>query len=571
MKKVLFFIISLLTMFSISAQTHIGKFFFDLKDYELAKKCFQQKLSENSGEAYYYLGEIAFAEGNLDDATHYFNQGLQTNAEPFCKVGIAKIHLKKGQKPEATTIFLSLQRRYSGDMDILTAIGYAYLDNKLYQDLESHLKDMQKVNNKEPRIYVLEGDMLKAQDRIGAVTGKYEMALYFDPNFDLATIKLVEVYERSNWQIAAEKLIDLLERNPNYTIAYRYLGRIYTMNGYWQKAIDAYKTFFAAGNVTLEDISRFAQALFFSKNYDEANEKIKEGLKIAPNHFVLNRLQMYVAAHTLNIEAGLKYADYFFSLRKDQPSEYITLDYSTYALLLKEAKMYDEAIEQYKKTLLMDSNAIDFYKEMATIATLKGNSGLAGDYYKIYIEKKGTDKVGIMDFFDMGKYYYSASAFRNASDTARVLTRYKDVDFAKTLSENEQQKDSLMENQQLFIEKALKYYMNQADKAFDAVIELNPESYQGVLWKARTNSLMDPESEIGLAKPFYEKVAELLSEREDRLTPGIIRNSLIEANSYLAYFYYLQKDNPNVRIFCEKLLELDSENKTALELLKHIK
>jgi len=567
MRKVHFLFLLLLMFFAkLSAQTNMGTIFYDVKDYELAKKYFQQRLSENPGEANYFLGEIAFAEGDLDAAADFFNKGMQTN-EGYCRIGLAKIELKKGQKPEALSIFLAVQKKYPRDMDILAAIGYAYLDNKLFQDVQTTLQDMQKIDNKNPKIYVLEGDMLKVQDK--EASGKYEMALYFDPKFYLAYIKLAEVYEKSNWQIAIEKLNDLLELNPNYILSYRYLGRIYTNNGYYSKAIDAFKKFFVAENYNLDDIAKYVQALFFNKNYEEANEWIKKGLAIAPNHFVLNRLQMYVAAYTLNIEAGLKYAKHFFALRKDQPNEYIALDYSTYGLLLEKAKMYDDALEQYKHALLLDGSLIDIYKDMATIANLKGQYGIAADYFKLFIVKKGRAKVEITDFFNMGRYYYMASTFRTAADTALVLSRYQEVDFLNAISENEHQKDSLLANEERFLEKAIMYYINQADKAFDAVIEQNPNSYLGYFWKARTNSLMDPESENGLAKPYYEKVVELLADREEK-TNAII-TSLLESYKFLAYFFYIKDDFQNVRLYCEKILEFDAENDIAKTLLKAIK
>jgi len=571
MKKVKFFIIALFAIVSLNAQSSLGKIFFDIKDYELAKKYFQQKLSDNPGEANYYLGEIAFAEGDLEAAANFFNKGLPTN-EAYCKIGLAKIELKKGNKADALSTYLQLTKKYSGDVNILAAFGYAYLDNKSYQDVQTVLNDMQKAKKNDPSIYILEGDMLKAQDKIGEATPKYEMAILFNPKFELAYIKLAEAYENSSWQTAVEYLNNLLEQNPDYILAHRYLGRIYSSAkiGQWQKAIDAYKIFFAAGNYTLDDIGRYAQALFFQaffsdNNYEEAYAKISEGLAIAPNHFTLNRFRMYVAARTQNIESGLKYAEHFFSLKGD----YIVRDYTMYAQLLKEAKMYDEAIEQYKKALLMDATTVDMYKEMATIAALKGQNGMAGDYLKLYDQKRGAKKADIMDYFNMGRYYYIAANVRNANDTATLLSRYKDIDFVKTISENELQKDSILTNEQLFIEKALKYYMNQADKAYDAVIELNPDSYQGYLWKARVNALIDPDTELGLAKPHYEKVIEVLADREDK--NQTMTSSLVEAYRFLAWYYYKNKDFPNTKLNSEKVLEFDPEETTAKTLLDELK
>ena len=577
MNKIKNIILLLIPVFAtLNAQNNIGIDYYNVKDYELAKKYFLQKLSETPEEANYYLGEIAFAEGDLEKAINYYSQGLQTSFDSYSRIGLAKVDLKKGQKTEALSSLNSIQRRFPRDMNILIAIGYAYLDNQLNQNLQSHLRELQKIDKKNPKIYVLEGDLLKSEDKIGQAAAKYDMAIYFDANYALAYIKGAEVYERSSPQVAIEKLRELIERNPNYTLAYRYLGRIYTSNGYYSSAIDAFKTYFAAGNYTLDDIARYATALYFSKDYEEAYKMIKEGLAINPDHFVLNRLQMYVIANTLNSEisntfdseAGLDYAKRFFSLKKDQTSEYIWLDYSMYALILKDLKMFDEALEQYKQVLLLDNTAVDVYKEMATIVAQKGQSDLAADYYKSYIEKGG-DKIDVLDYFQLGRYYYSAANVRSTTDTASLLNRLQESHFVATISENELQKDSLIKNPSLFITKAIQYYLNQTDKAFDMVIELVPEGYTGYLWKARTNSLMDPDSEIGLAKPHYEKTVEILSDKEE-VTPAI-RNALIEAYSYLGYFYYLKEDKTNTLHYWGKVLELDPNNNNANAVLKSVK
>ena len=570
MTKVKIFIVLLLPIFAtLTAQNNIGIDYYVVKDYELAKKYFLQKLSVNPAETNYYLGEIAFAEGNLEEAANYYNQGLQTNMEPYCRIGLAKINLKTGQKLEAVSSFLALQKKYPKDIDILVAIGYAYLDNQMNDEVQSLIKEMQKIEKGNPKIYVLEGDMLKSEQKFGEAAGKYDMAIYFNPNHIHAYIKVAEVYERGGWQTAVEKLKEVIERYPDYKIAYRHLGKIYTTKGYYQLAIEAYKTYFAAGYYSLDDIGRYVTALYFNKNYEEAYKMIKEGLTIAPEHFVLNRLQMYLAANTLNIEAGLKYAEQFFSLQKNQEvNEHIALDYSIYALILKEAKMFDEAIEQYKKALLLDNTVVDHYKEMATIANLNGRSDLAADYYNSYILKSLEDNIDVVDYFQLGRYYYSAATLRTAADTATMLNRHQDIQFIEAIAENEFQKDSLL-NEQLFMEVAVKYYLNQADKAFDMVIELAPDGYTGYLWKARVNSLMDPDSEIGLAKPHYEKTVEILSEREE--ITGAIRSSLIESYSYLGYFYYLKSDNPNILLYWNKVLELDPENANAKMVLKTIK
>ena len=590
MNKVKFFIVLAFAIgTSLQAQNNVGIDYFVVKDYELSKKFFLQELATNPAEANYYLGEIAFAEGRLDDAENYFNQSIQTTTmEPFCRAGLAKISLKKGQKIEGITALQVLQKRYPKNIDVLSAIGYAYLDNQMKEEVRLLIRDMQKANKYSPKIYVLEGDLLKSEQDFGNAAGKYDMAILFDAKYAPAYIKGAELLEKGDgWQTAVEKLQAVTELYPNYTLPHRYLGRIYTEKGQYTLAIESFKIYFAGGYYSLDDIAKYASALYFKEHYEESTKMIKEGLAIAPDHFVLNRLQVYIAASTLEIEAdeeleddakaelkakrveaGLGYADYFFSLQKTQKNvKYISQDYEKYAVLLKEAQRYDEAIVQYKQAISMDTTVVELYKEMATIASQNKQSGIAADYYNSYILKTNEEKIEAFDYFQLGRYYYSAVTLRSAEDTAAMLGRLQDADFMTAISANEIPKDSLFE--QLFMKSAVKYYLNQADKAFDKVIELVPDGYTGYLWKARVNSLLDPDSEMGLAKPHYEKTVEILSTKEE--ITGSIRVSLIESYTYLGYFYYLKDDKSNATSHLNKVLELDPQNATATMLLKLLK
>lgn len=52
--------------------------------------------------------------------------------------------------------------------------------------------------------------------------------------------------------------------------------------------------------------------------------------------------------------------------------------------------------------------------------------------------------------------------------------------------------------------------LQAADSVFALVAEQAPDSYLGDMWRARTHSAMDPETTEGLAKPYYEKVVDVL-------------------------------------------------------------
>ena len=109
--------------------------------------------------------------------------------------------------------------------------------------------------------------------------------------------------------------------------------------------------------------------------------------------------------------------------------------------------------------------------------------------------------------------------------------------------------------------------LEAADSVFALVAQQAPESYLGELWRARTNSAMDPETTQGLAKPFYEKVTEmLLAKNEPKYN-----SALIECYSYLGYYYLLKSDYPTSKEFWNKILAIDPNNATAKKALDGIK
>lgn len=75
--------------------------------------------------------------------------------------------------------------------------------------------------------------------------------------------------------------------------------------------------------------------------------------------------------------------------------------------------------------------------------------------------------------------------------------------------------------------------------------------------------MTDPESTEGRAKPYYETALSLLEKKADA-SPSL----LIECESYLGYYYFLQKDYAQSQVYWKKILELDPENATARQALQ---
>lgn len=70
--------------------------------------------------------------------------------------------------------------------------------------------------------------------------------------------------------------------------------------------------------------------------------------------------------------------------------------------------------------------------------------------------------------------------------------------------------------------------------------------------------------EKALAKPYYEKLASLLSSRTDR-TKG--QDTMLKtAYHYLMFNAYINKNVDGAKAFAGKILQIDPEYKAALEI-----
>lgn len=534
--------LGLLLSTPIFAQSNLGADYLNTGELKVAKEIFEKQVSQSPAEAYYYLGEVAYKEGNTAEAKSNYEKGLTASADfVLNNVGLGKLLLKTNPK-EAEDQFSIALKKDKKDVRVLVAIAEAYYANNMAQKGEAKLADARKADKKSPLIYLLEGD-LKAKTNVGEAAGSYAQAYNFDPTCAVAYIKSAQVYEAVNPTLAIEMLQKAVEINPNYTLAYKMLGSIYSHNGQYADAIEAYKKYFAQGAYDVSDLTRYAAALYFTKQYDEAKKLINEGISKEPNNFVLNRLLMYSYLQSKDYTDGLAVGDKFFSLDKGD-SEYIVQDFMTYGELLSKNNQLDKALLQYEAAVKLDPSKSTVYKEIA-MACVEGNQYAdAAKYLQQYVDKADPAIVEATDYFNIGRYSYMAGTAAQ-KDTVDVDAPVK----AKAL-------------------------LQQSDKAFATVSERIPDSYLGYFWRARANAALDPETTEGLAKPYYEKVIEIALSKDD----GSNNNELIEAYRYLSYYYYLAfdksksaSDKDAVKSYSEKILALDPENGVAKQLLEAVK
>jgi tetratricopeptide (TPR) repeat protein len=227
-------------------------------------------------------------------------------------------------------------------------------------------------------------------------------------------------------------------------------------------------------------------------------------------------------------DEALVAADQFFN-KSDKP-EFTYFDYTYYGQALRAKKQFDLAVGQYEKAYQLDTTKIELLKEISDMYSEKGDYQNAILTYSKYVNKLTPENKNADTFMTLGKMYTNLGS----SDSIAI----------------DKKKIALM----------------NADSLFSQVAVLEPINYRANYWRARVNSALDPETTLGLAKPYYEQTATLIESKADPRYNSV----LIECYSYLGYYSLLQKDNPLSLSYWNKILVIDPANATAIKAITGI-
>lgn len=453
---------------------------------------------------------------------------------PEWQAGVDKVKSLIKTSPEQASEQASdlLKGKNKKNVDLVTSIARAYLDAGKLQNAETYLEMARKADNKDPKVSVLEGDIAFARKDVGHACQLYEQAIYFDPNFRDAYLKYAQAYKSVSPSQAIEKLQQLKAISPDCMEADKELAEVYYANNRFGKAAETYAKFIDTPIATEDDILKYAFALFLNHDFEKSLQVAEKGLQKNARHAAFNRLAMYNNVDLKRYEAAEKAADAFFNASDD--ADYSYLDHRYYGTLLNALKKYDQAILEYGKALEKDDTQIDLWREISDAYEQKNDYVQAIASYRKYYDALPHDTKTPEALFQLGRLYYGEGT---SSDTLAVQPEDRQA------------------------------ALQAADSVFALVATQAPDSYLGDMWRARTNSALDPETTEGLAKPYYEKVANQLLAKND----AKYNAALIECYSYLGYFYLLKSDYPTSKEYWNKILAIDPTNATANKALDGIK
>ncbi len=517
--------------------------YFKAGQIENAKTILERTLNDattDKAEAYYYLGEIAFLQGDVETAANYYAEGLAVNPTyPFNLIGQGKIELLSDPKVAAKT-FKTATKGYKKEAlaPLNLAIAKAYYETAV-PGYEKYLTTARKNNSQLADIYVFQGDIFANEGDKGQAAGYYEMAKNFDANCVEAYIKYCHVYFDISPEMAIGMLEELNQLAPNSALAQRELAEAYYKDKQYTRAAAAYEHYVANPNHFEEDRVRLSTLLFYGKRYDESYKLAQEILANDANNFVLNRIVMYNLYEMGNYEDAVVAGEKFMLLPADAKYVFIARDFKCFGDALSKLKRHDEAVDAYNK-------AYDVDKLPEYLADASGACEAASRYeeaialYDKYLEVVG-DEAKIMDYFNFGKACYRMGMADTTNGEAWLL---------------------------------------KADDLFAKVIEKTPENYLGYQWRARAAAARDPETTLGYAEPYYKQTIEVLDAQLAGETPSKAqKTAYIECYKYLGFYNYLKayaepaKANEykeQTRNYWNKMLEYDPTNAEILEALQSL-
>jgi len=507
------------------------------------------------GENYFYLGDVYLKRDYVDSARAAFTAGVTADAKnPLNYVGLGHADLVSNNSTSAKTNFdKAIEVSSKKDYTPYLYTGKAYLDIDK-PDFAAALPNLQKADelddkDKEPQIFVALGDYYALQRKNSEALGAYMNALSLDPKLYRSTVQIGRMYKESRAFSEGEtELKNVITADPNYGPAYRELAELYRQWADFEPAsaeaknadaITNYKKYLDLTDKSYESRIRYAQILFYAKDYKSLEQETTELATMNPNdpkNVVVLRLRGYSAYENGNYPQSLEFMNDFFAKVKDT-TRIISEDY----LYLGQAQLKNQqdslGIINVTKALVRDSSK-------STIL-----ADLAKSYYDAKDYKRAMETYAIANRFNpnakgagslLNFYYHGLASYFYYGQGYNAKTNPS--------------KDILV----------------RADSSFATVAKFSPTTYDAYLWRARVNNLKDSDTDpVGLKLPFYQQYVDSLTAHPDKQTATAKKN-MVEAYNQIAGFASYKEDKVKAKEYWEKALAINPQDATAQEGIKSL-
>lgn len=501
--------------------------------FDLAAADFRQLITKepSKGDNYFYFGENYFKNGNLDSALIMYKKGTEaqpTNGLNF--VGTGKVLLAQGKEADANTNLFKAKTLGAKSANTLIELAEAYITApervRKPDEAISLLDNALKLESKNAEAHILKGDALEILHPTegGPAIKEYEDAQKLNPKSPKAVLRQGKLWSRSrNYTLALEKYKEAIKTDPTFAPAYVEIAELYHRANQDNNALESIKKYLELNGNSPYAHGRYASFLFESKQFVDCIKEIEDIQKKDASDPYLYRLLGYAYDETGNKDTaayskGLKAITIFFQKTEGKDFKYIAEDYKHKGSLLSKTGKDSLGALELQKSIDLDPTK---------------NCELYGDIGKIWMKAKKYDKAIV--------------AFEKLPSCGKVLSGQNYYDLGRAYFYGP--KDFV-----------------KADTCFSKLTQLSPTYPLGYFWRGKANVQLDSKNEKWLAKPHYEKAVEIVKP-EERTTNKV---NIIEACSYLGYYYAKMKDNEKAKFYWNIVKELDPNNEKANAFFKSL-
>ena len=467
-------------------------------------------------ETCYYLGECYLVLGLRDSAGIYYQKGIEFMPDySYNRIGLVGLKLGKDVNGEELFKEVFTSKKDKKDAGVQLAIARAYLYAGNMTKAMEYVNQARELDAKSGLPYLVEGDILAVQGKVGEACAKYEMAAYFSPDCVGAYLKQARLYMSANRFLSLEKLDKAREESPEFCGIYCILGELYEMAGDSKAAADNYSKFIQSGYYGQDHLLRYAGILYFDKQYEKMLPVLQSVLKEKPEDLVAKRLYAYCLSKRENGEKCLEAIKHFIES--------------------------NEAITYYKKALNADCKRQELLKDIADLFVKNRDLDSAVVYYQQYFDFE--EKPAAEDLLKLGKCYYNLAC----QDSVPEL-----------------QKEELIKADSLFKELSFQVPNSYVSYFWRARVSsmLDPETTKGLAkpYYEKVIGLVQPERykreliECYKYLGYYHYVIADAITTKNNGNPDLAKEEYGEAKSFFS-----------------KVLTLDAKDEVALKALESIK
>lgn len=523
----------------------------DAEQYEKAKGMLKSiiKSKPENGRATFFLGNVYLKQNMPDSAKIYFNKGLSLKEEGnLNNIGLGQLDLDAKNILPAKARFESVMsdmKRKDYEEYIFIAKAYTNSENPNYSRAIEILNLAKEKNESDPLIQLALGDAYYGNKDQNNAYVAYRKAYQADNSLIRAKMQLGVLLKGAKAYTEAVKAYnEVIALNPNYGPVYRELAETYYLWGnnepssykeYINKALGFYEKYMSLTDYSLASRMRHADFLILAKDFKalevEAN-KMKEIAGVNPR---ILRYLGYSAYENGNIDGAIKALKDYTS---NPSNKLIALDY----LFLGKAKL--------KKGIPEGAKVVD---------SIQLNSAIKDFKKAIEIEP-----IAAMNMNEIGKDLYEAKLFGAAASIFEISAN--NPESKNYLIDNFYLGNAIYYNSTFQGAKPDKALLQKADTAFGNVITASPTTQDAIIFRARTNKLM--ENDEMMAKYYQDYIDVVTAKGEDEVAKN--KAKFVEAYNNIAS-HYANFDKVKAKEYLAKTLALDPQNVYALEAIKLLK